>query len=63
MAVSEKAVFLSCPMTEKGAHQVRAPVLVEDTCLCFNALKQLPGPYVCVIQDILLHIYAKTWLY
>lgn len=50
-------------MTEKGAHQVKAPVLVEDTCLCFNALKQLPGPYVCVIQDILLHRYAKTWLY
>jgi hypothetical protein len=23
-------------------------VLVEDTCLCFNALGELPGPYVYV---------------
>lgn len=21
-------------------------VMVEDTCLCFNALKGLPGPYI-----------------
>ncbi|KAF9606359.1 hypothetical protein IFM89_025027 [Coptis chinensis] len=26
--------------------QVNGPVLVEDTCLCFNALKGLPGPYM-----------------
>ncbi|XP_048334019.1 inosine triphosphate pyrophosphatase [Ziziphus jujuba] len=26
--------------------QVNGPVLVEDTCLCFNALKGLPGPYI-----------------
>lgn len=26
------------------------PVLVEDTCLCFNALNGLPGPYVCVLE-------------
>ncbi|KZS21260.1 Inosine triphosphate pyrophosphatase [Daphnia magna] len=24
----------------------KGPTLVEDTCLCFNALKGLPGPYV-----------------
>lgn len=29
--------------------QVGGPVLVEDTCLCFNALKELPGPYMYVI--------------
>lgn len=23
-----------------------AAVMVEDTCLCFNALKGLPGPYI-----------------
>jgi hypothetical protein len=28
--------------------QVNGPVLVEDTCLCFNALKELPGPYMWV---------------
>lgn len=27
---------------------MNGPVLVEDTCLCFNALKDLPGPYMCV---------------
>ena len=26
--------------------QVKGPVLVEDTCLCFNAFDELPGPYV-----------------
>lgn len=25
---------------------VQCPVIIEDTCLCFNALKGLPGPYV-----------------
>ncbi|PON66102.1 Ham1-like protein [Trema orientale] len=31
-----------------AAIQVNGPVLVEDTCLCFNALKGLPGPYILV---------------
>nr|CAD7611028.1 unnamed protein product [Timema genevievae] len=25
---------------------VKGPVLIEDTCLCFNALGGLPGPYI-----------------
>ncbi|XP_012273905.1 inosine triphosphate pyrophosphatase [Orussus abietinus] len=25
---------------------IKGPVIVEDTCLCFNALKGLPGPYI-----------------
>ncbi|KAL6971133.1 hypothetical protein U1Q18_030813 [Sarracenia purpurea var. burkii] len=29
-----------------AANEVNGPVLVEDTCLCFNALKGLPGPYI-----------------
>ena len=28
--------------------KVGGSVLTEDTCLCFNALKGLPGPYMCV---------------
>lgn len=35
--------------TEKcrvAAERVGGPVLVEDTCLCFNALDGLPGPYM-----------------
>ena len=27
-------------------NQVKKPVLVEDTSLCFNVLKGLPGPYI-----------------
>ncbi|CAD7078835.1 unnamed protein product [Hermetia illucens] len=30
----------------EAAKQVQGPVLIEDTCLCFNALKGLPGPYI-----------------
>lgn len=26
--------------------EIDGPVLTEDTCLCFNALKELPGPYM-----------------
>ncbi|KAI1437259.1 inosine triphosphate pyrophosphatase-like protein [Xylaria sp. CBS 124048] len=29
-----------------AATLIGGPVLVEDTCLCFNALEGLPGPYV-----------------
>lgn len=29
-----------------ASQQINGPVLVEDTCLCFNALKGLPGPYI-----------------
>ncbi|KAH8664326.1 putative ham1 family protein [Xylariales sp. PMI_506] len=29
-----------------AADRVGGPVLVEDTCLCFNALGGLPGPYI-----------------
>jgi hypothetical protein len=28
--------------------QIQGPVLVEDTCLCFKAMNDLPGPYMCV---------------
>eukprot|EP01135_Chromosphaera_perkinsii_P007094 Nk52_evm3s689 gene=Nk52_evmTU3s689 len=29
-----------------AAEKVQGPVLTEDTCLCFNALNGLPGPYI-----------------
>ena len=29
-----------------AAERVGGPVMVEDTCLCFNALGGLPGPYI-----------------
>ena len=29
-----------------AAEHVKGPVVVEDTCLCFNAFGGLPGPYI-----------------
>ncbi|KYQ89690.1 inosine triphosphate pyrophosphatase [Tieghemostelium lacteum] len=29
-----------------AAKEVNGPVLCEDTCLCFNGLEGLPGPYI-----------------
>ena len=29
-----------------AAQAIKGPCLVEDTCLCFNALDGLPGPYI-----------------
>lgn len=31
---------------KEAAKHVKGPVIVEDTCLAFNALKGLPGPYI-----------------
>ncbi|KAF2238576.1 non-canonical purine NTP pyrophosphatase, rdgB/HAM1 family, partial [Viridothelium virens] len=30
----------------RAADAIDGPVLVEDTCLCFDALQELPGPYI-----------------
>ncbi|TVY81011.1 Inosine triphosphate pyrophosphatase [Lachnellula suecica] len=37
---------ISLDKCRRAAEAVQGPVLVEDTCLCFNALKELPGPYI-----------------
>ncbi|MCJ1399967.1 nucleoside triphosphate pyrophosphohydrolase ham1 [Xylographa trunciseda] len=37
---------ISLDKCRRAAAAVNGPVLVEDTCLCFNALKELPGPYI-----------------
>ncbi|ROV91451.1 hypothetical protein VSDG_07199 [Cytospora chrysosperma] len=39
----EEVTIAKC---KSAAEQVGGPVLVEDTCLCFNALNGLPGPYI-----------------
>lgn len=39
----EEVVSEKC---KEAARQVRGPVFVEDTSLCFNALGGLPGPYI-----------------
>jgi inosine triphosphate pyrophosphatase len=35
---------------QEAARQVQGPVLVEDTCLCFNSLKGLPGTYMFLFE-------------
>jgi len=40
---------------QRAAEAVQGPVLVEDTCLCFNALKELPGPYIKWFLEALGH--------
>jgi len=37
---------ISKDKARRAAEAIGGPVIVEDTCLCFNALKGLPGPYV-----------------
>eukprot|EP00271_Cylindrocystis_brebissonii_P007222 TRINITY_DN20507_c0_g1_i1.p1 TRINITY_DN20507_c0_g1~~TRINITY_DN20507_c0_g1_i1.p1 ORF type:complete len:194 (+),score=17.78 TRINITY_DN20507_c0_g1_i1:160-741(+) len=37
---------ISMAKARLAAKEIAGPVLVEDTCLCFNALNGLPGPYV-----------------
>ena len=38
-----------------AAGQLKGPVLVEDTSLCFNALNGLPGVYIKVLNRIALN--------
>lgn len=37
---------ISIEKCKVAAEQVKGPVIVEDTCLCFTALGGLPGPYI-----------------
>lgn len=37
---------VSIKKCQEAARLLNRPVLVEDTALCFNALKGLPGPYI-----------------
>ncbi|MCJ1248298.1 nucleoside triphosphate pyrophosphohydrolase ham1 [Trapelia coarctata] len=46
---------ISLDKCRRAAIAVNGPVLVEDTCLCFNALKELPGPYIKWFFEALGH--------
>ncbi|MCJ1373520.1 nucleoside triphosphate pyrophosphohydrolase ham1 [Loxospora ochrophaea] len=37
---------ISADKCRRAAATIKGPVLVEDTCLCFDALQELPGPYI-----------------
>ncbi|XP_021260745.1 inosine triphosphate pyrophosphatase isoform X3 [Numida meleagris] len=43
--------------------QIRGPVIVEDTCLCFNALGGLPGPYIveCLLLQPAWEPHTGHW--
>ena len=38
--------FIAKRKVKEAAKHVSTPVIIEDVCLCFNALKGLPGPYM-----------------
>lgn len=46
----------------RAALEIGGPVLVEDTCLCFNALKGLPGPYVKWFMQQVGHVGLNNML-
>ncbi|TQS36009.1 hypothetical protein Golomagni_03553 [Golovinomyces magnicellulatus] len=46
---------ISLDKCRRAANAIKGPVLVEDTCLCFNALKELPG-----LNDLLAAFDDKT---
>lgn len=37
---------ISIKKCQEAARQLKRPVFIEDTSLCFNSLKGLPGPYI-----------------
>ncbi|POS69652.1 inosine triphosphate pyrophosphatase [Diaporthe helianthi] len=48
-SAAEQACLFRSNLTDTsiaGPIQIGGPVLVEDTCLCFDALNGLPGPYI-----------------
>ncbi|CAM1321729.1 ITPA (predicted) [Pycnogonum litorale] len=50
---------------EEAAKIIGGPTIIEDTCLCFNAMHGLPGPYVKWFLEKLkpegLHQMLKAW--
>lgn len=54
--------IISSEKCKKAAEIVKGPVLTEDTCLCFNALKGLPGPYIKWFLEKLGHDGLNTLL-
>jgi len=38
--------YISSEKCKIAVEKIKGPCIVEDTCLCFNALAGLPGPYI-----------------
>ncbi|UJR38177.1 hypothetical protein I4U23_030853 [Adineta vaga] len=53
----EKISIKKCKAAQK---MIDGPVLIEDVSLCFNALKELPGPYIkWFVEDLKLEGLSK----
>ncbi|CAG4968702.1 unnamed protein product [Colias eurytheme] len=56
---------VSIQKCREAARRLKKPVIIEDTCLCFNALQGLPGPYIKWFLDKLkpegLHQLLAGW--
>jgi len=37
---------VSISKCQEAARRLKGPILIEDTCLCFNVMGGLPGPYM-----------------
>ncbi|GCC35789.1 hypothetical protein chiPu_0014277 [Chiloscyllium punctatum] len=46
MAVNTGRSVVFVTGNARKLEEIQGPVIVEDTCLCFNALGGLPGPYI-----------------
>jgi len=57
----EDATEIAIAKCKVAAEKVNGPVMCEDTCLCYNALGGLPGPYIkWYLQKVgLLGLYKK----
>jgi len=47
--------FIAISKCKLAFKEIGEPVIVEDTCLCFNALNGLPGPYIKWFLEKLKH--------
>lgn len=57
MLIQLAGQLLTCGMF--GWEKIGGPVLVEDTCLCFHALKGLPGAVV-ILHTALQKVFVDT---
>ncbi|CAG8817436.1 13334_t:CDS:2, partial [Gigaspora margarita] len=46
---------VSTDKCRRASIELNGPVITEDTCLCFNAMEGLPGPYIKWFLDKLHH--------
>jgi inosine triphosphate pyrophosphatase len=60
--ISREKCRLACAAVQKAFPNEEMIVVIEDTCLCFNALKGLPGPYIKWFLDKIGHVGLNNLL-